>query len=213
MVSKLFALFLLLGTEWVLWILVFCSLLSMAVFIERMKYLTKQEKIGRILWNDFLSHWQKNGTPKDWKEQSDKMVREFPCPESRLLKKLAQRIETNPQIDTNKLQLQCSGQLTSERVSLDKFLPILGTLGNAAPFIGLFGTVLGIIKAFAELGVASNQSGLAGISGGLAEALVTTAVGLVVAIPCSLSYNYFQRKIKIIMSRAESVTDQILSND
>lgn len=75
---------------------------------------------------------------------------------------------------------------------LDRFLGILGTIGSTAPFIGLFGTVLGIIRAFSDLAVAAGASPAA-VADGIAEALVATAAGLFVAVPAVMAYNYFVR--------------------
>ncbi len=84
------------------------------------------------------------------------------------------------------------------KLLLEKRLGILATFGNNAPFIGLFGTVLGVLKAFHDLGV-SNEFGIKVVMEGISEALVATALGLFVAIPCVVAYNYFVRKIKTIL--------------
>ncbi len=84
------------------------------------------------------------------------------------------------------------------KLQLEKRLGILATFGNNAPFIGLFGTVLGVMKAFHDLGV-SNEFGIRVVMEGISEALVATALGLFVAIPCVMSYNFFVRKIKKIL--------------
>ncbi len=84
------------------------------------------------------------------------------------------------------------------KLSLEKRLGILATFGNNAPFIGLFGTVLGVMKAFHDLGV-SNEFGVKVVMEGISQALVATALGLFVAIPCVIAYNYFVRKIKTIL--------------
>ena len=87
---------------------------------------------------------------------------------------------------------------------------MLGTLGNNAPFIGLFGTVLGIIRAFADL--AAHPAAVAGAStvmAGISEALVATAVGLFVAIPAVLAYNIFQRLLKRVVGRSQSLGNAI----
>ncbi len=86
-------------------------------------------------------------------------------------------------------------KLKEERMKLDRFLPILGTLGNISPFIGLFGTVVGIIKAFRDL-AASGTGGPSVVAQGIAEALVSTAAGLLVAIPAAILYNYFMGRLK-----------------
>lgn len=84
------------------------------------------------------------------------------------------------------------------KLSLEKRLGILATLGNNAPFIGLFGTVLGIIQAFHDLGRAS-EFGVRIVMEGISEALVATALGLFVAIPSVIAYNYFVRRVKKIL--------------
>jgi biopolymer transport protein ExbB len=86
-------------------------------------------------------------------------------------------------------------KLKEERLKFERFLPVLGTLGNISPFIGLFGTVVGIIKAFRDL-AASGTGGPAVVAQGIAEALVSTAAGLLVAIPAAVLYNYFMGRLK-----------------
>jgi biopolymer transport protein ExbB len=79
-------------------------------------------------------------------------------------------------------------------LSLEMHLPILGTIGNIAPFVGLFGTVLGIIRAFKDLAL-SNTGGAAVVSQGIAEALIATAAGLFVAITAVIIFNGFQTRL------------------
>ncbi|MBI4060121.1 MAG: MotA/TolQ/ExbB proton channel family protein [Elusimicrobia bacterium] len=100
-------------------------------------------------------------------------------------------------------------KLKEERVKLERFLGILGTLGNVAPFIGLFGTVVGIIKAFRDL-AASGTGGPAVVARGIAEALVATAAGLLVAIPATIIYNYFMRRLKVITVDMEVASARLL---
>ncbi|MCK5218525.1 MotA/TolQ/ExbB proton channel family protein [bacterium] len=96
-----------------------------------------------------------------------------------------------------------------ERVKLERYLGVLGTLGNAAPFIGLFGTVVGIIKAFSDL-AASGSGGPTVVAAGIAEALVATAGGLAVAIPCVMIFNFFMRKVKTMSVEMEAVSTRYL---
>ena len=87
-----------------------------------------------------------------------------------------------------------SGYMIGHRQKLDQGLMILGTLGNNAPFIGLFGTVLGIIIAFRELAL-NPQGGASVVMRGISEALIATAVGLIVAIPAVMFHRYFRGRI------------------
>lgn len=82
----------------------------------------------------------------------------------------------------------------AELARLDRFLGVLGTTGSTAPFVGLFGTVLGIIRAFSDL-AASQGASPAAVADGIAEALVATAAGLFVAVPAVIAYNYFVRSV------------------
>lgn len=89
------------------------------------------------------------------------------------------------------------------KIILEKRLGVLATFGNNAPFIGLFGTVLGVINAFHTLSKGS-EFGVNAVMGGISEALVATAAGLFVAIPSVMAYNYFVRKIKMILLQIEA---------
>jgi biopolymer transport protein ExbB len=110
-----------------------------------------------------------------------------------------------------------AGALALERSRMERGLAFLGTLGNNAPFIGLLGTVIGIVEAFDVLGRPESLSAggsLApqGIMSSIAEALVATAVGLFVAIPAVAAFNYFQRRIATIMARSEALTNVVLAH-
>ena len=88
-----------------------------------------------------------------------------------------------------------AGGTKERRKGYESGLLFLGTLGNNAPFVGLFGTVLGIVTAFRELaGAAGNAAGMNNVMSGIAEALVATAVGILVALPAVIAYNVFQKK-------------------
>ncbi len=117
-------------------------------------------------------------------------------------RKFFKTLESSPNSNSWKAQKNFETFMENEKQHLEKGLPVLGTLGSTAPFIGLLGTILGIIKAFGELSVnALNTNKIMFL---LAEALILTAVGLAVAIPSVIAFNYFQRKVKqqITMIRA-----------
>lgn len=99
--------------------------------------------------------------------------------------------------------------LSDRRVELSKGLSVLATLGSNAPFIGLFGTVLGIIQSFGAL--ATSSAAMNQVIFSLAEALIATAVGLFVAIPAVVAYNLFSQKIRTAMAESESLRDLYLS--
>jgi biopolymer transport protein TolQ len=93
---------------------------------------------------------------------------------------------------------------------LEVYLPFLATTGNISPFIGLFGTVLGIIDAFHEIG-AQGTASIAAVAPGVSEALIATAAGLFTAIPAVMAYNYFLTRIRRTAFRMDSVTVELLS--
>ena len=105
-------------------------------------------------------------------------------------------------------------------MKLERRLAFLGTLGNNAPFIGLFGTVIGVVSAFEALGEPAKtplarpprSARAASRHGGIAEALVATAVGLAVAIPAVATYNFFQRMIKSTLANTEALTRMLLAH-
>src|SRR5262249_22970352 len=97
-----------------------------------------------------------------------------------------------------------AGAIESERVRYERGLAFLGTLGNNAPFVGLFGTVLGIVRAFRDLS-GSSLHGTQAVMAGIAQALVATGVGLLVALPAVATYNAFTRHVERSTSAAEVI--------
>ncbi|MBE8363535.1 MotA/TolQ/ExbB proton channel family protein [Leptospira borgpetersenii] len=103
------------------------------------------------------------------------------------------------------------GKIIGERVELENHLPILNTLGNNAPFIGLLGTVLGVIKAFYGLGTLGS-TGAEFVMRSISTALLATAAGLGVAIPVVMANNYFTRKLKVIQANLEILSKEFLAS-
>lgn len=105
------------------------------------------------------------------------------------------------------------GAQSAERMRLERRLAFLGTLGNNAPFVGLFGTVIGIVQAFDRLGATgATSSASASVMASISEALVATAIGLLVAIPAVAAFNAFQRVIKSKLASAEALTRTLLAH-
>ena len=98
----------------------------------------------------------------------------------------------------------------SEITRLEKYLTFLATTGSTSPFIGLFGTVWGIMTAFEGIGKTGSAS-LAVVAPGIAEALIATAIGLVAAIPAVMAYNHFQSKIRVLINEMDSFSTEFLN--
>jgi len=100
--------------------------------------------------------------------------------------------------------------INTEMTKMTQMVPFLATTGNTAPFIGLFGTVWGIMNSFHGIGLKGSAS-LAVVAPGISEALVATAVGLAVAIPAVIAFNYFTQKIRVIESELHSFAADFLN--
>jgi biopolymer transport protein ExbB/TolQ len=107
-------------------------------------------------------------------------------------------------------------EMHDRRGEVESGLLFLGTLGNNAPFIGLFGTVLGIVHSFRELGAANPAAGGSGnmdnVMNGIAEALISTAVGILVAIPAVVAYNVFSKRAQNIEANASALQNVVLAH-
>jgi biopolymer transport protein ExbB len=190
-----------LGSGWVLWLLVFLSVLSVAVMVERALAMA-----GRLNDFDAVSEKLRAALVQGDSKAARDLLGVPRCPEVRVA---LVGLDELPRGLTAAVEAMASAR-SRERLSLEKHLGILGTLGNNAPFIGLFGTVLGIIKAFADL--AKNQGGGAAVvMAGIAEALVATAVGLLVALPAVVAFNIFQGRIRRTMGRVDALAHMVLT--
>ena len=99
----------------------------------------------------------------------------------------------------------------SQLARLESYLPFLATTGNITPFVGLLGTVMGIIDAFREIG-AQGTASIAAVAPGVAEALIATAAGLFTAIPAVIAYNYFLSRIRRTAFRLDTVTIELMTS-
>jgi biopolymer transport protein ExbB len=196
--------FTLIGGDWVLWILIFASILSVTVMIERLIYFWRNRTpIERFIeaFADRLGRDDVNGAAA--------LADMTKGAEARIAKVGLAHFSDGEQVAE---EMMASRKVT-ERLRLEKYLMILGTMGNNAPFFGLFGTVLGIIKAFHDLGQAgSNAAGATTVMSGISEALVATAMGLLVAIPAVIAYNYFNPKVKEFAANSETIERIILAH-
>jgi biopolymer transport protein ExbB len=183
------------SAEWVLWLLVALSVASFAVMLERAVFFGSQ----RLRDGDQLARWLASGELDRARAALEGQTGLEAVVVREMLRAVPQGADTVEEV--------LLSVLARERARYERFLPFLGTLGSNAPFVGLFGTVLGIIKAFNDLGAvaikgsAIQQTVMAGIS----EALVATAVGLGVAIPAVVAYNAFTRWLKTLVNRTQAL--------
>jgi biopolymer transport protein ExbB len=191
--------FALLGAGWVLWLLVGLSMFCMAVAVERGIYLALNTTPSGAL-QEGLERFIKSGDAAAFREDLDKLR----GMEARVL---AAGVEASLESGTASAEEAISGTLIFERQRLGRMLIVLGTTGSNAPFIGLFGTVLGIIKAFNDLSLNTDESASA-VMAGISEA---TAIGLMVAIPAVVLYNIFQKRNKDLIARTESLSHLVLA--
>ena len=193
--------FTLFGSEWVLWLLIFLSVLSVAVMVERGIAMS-----GRLRDFESVSEKLHKALASGDVKVARAILGDGGSPEARVA---LVGLDELPRGSNAAVEAMASAR-ARERLMLEKHLGILGTLGNNAPFIGLFGTVLGIIKAFADL--AKNQGGGAAVvMAGIADALVATAVGLLVALPAVVAFNVFQGRIRRTMGRVDTLAHLILT--
>ena len=101
--------------------------------------------------------------------------------------------------------------MANEVTTLESMTPFLATVGSTGPFIGLFGTVYGIMHAFLQLSGSQDQSTIDRVGPGIAEALFTTAVGLVAAVPAVIGFNYFVRQIRVISNEMDVFGNDFLN--
>ena len=191
----------LLGSEWILYLLLALSVFSIATMVERLRYFSRnsgdgeelRSKLGKLLDRDDLSG-------------AAKLLDASRTVEGRLAREALRWADSGPEAMADAVD----SELLRLKKELERGLNFLGTLGNNAPFVGLFGTVLGVIMAFSTLGKGGqNNSPMGGVMSAIAEALVATGVGLFVALPAVVAYNVIQKRIGEVETDAQSLTKLI----
>jgi len=196
-----------LGATPIMYLMIALSVVSVAIMIERAWFFTMVSeniaKLAEALGQRLNAH--------DLKGASD-LVAASKSAEAAIvaagLKQLNRGAEAAEEAMASATALQ--------RMRLERRLAFLGTVGNNAPFVGLLGTVIGIVQAFDKLQGAGSSSGMgagpaADVMGSIAEALVATAIGLVVAIPAVAAFNYFQRRIRATVANSDALIHIVLA--
>jgi len=180
------------GAEWVMWLLIGLSVVSVSVMVERWWFHLRRKPDMDRLFGAIAGR--------------DAQAASGPSIEAAVVRDLL-RVTGS---DRGRMDAERAASVQRERGGYERGLSFLGTLGNNAPFVGLFGTVLGIIKAFADL--ATNvQGGAQVVMAGISEALVATAIGLAVALPAVVAFNVFKGKTKEAYRRVDVLAEAAMA--
>ncbi len=204
MLSHLFLGLSLVGAEWVLYLLLILSVFSVSLMLERVIFYAQASK-GLDAFRETVRKAASEGRMEIASQAAlarmAKMSKSAPDLETQMVAAL---LSHNRGKGTDVLLEVAGDSVVRARIDWERNLSMLATIGSNAPFIGLFGTVLGIIKAFHDL---SQQAGTGAqtVTSGISEALVATAIGLLVAIPAVIAFNLFQRRVKRALGEAEAL--------
>jgi biopolymer transport protein TolQ len=210
--------------QFVLLLLLFFSITSWAIIIIKYHYIKRAYKESAFFADLFWKSRDLSNAFRQAKElQGSPTARIFRIGYVEL-KKTSQASEPAEQGAINEKQASISNRfagmdnikralrraINTETTRMSQMVPFLATTGNTTPFIGLFGTVWGIMNSFHSIGLKGSAS-LAVVAPGISEALVATAAGLAVAIPAVIAFNYFMQKIRILESELHSFSADFLN--
>lgn len=200
MTQSIFQLFTRAGAEWVMYLLVGLSVASIAVILERgVFFLRRGSPIKGLLLL--------------LKEGRLKEARLLLSGLEGLLPEVARAALDAAEGGPSAVQEAVACAIAEGRPAYERGLSFLGTLGNNAPFLGLFGTVVGIIRAFSDLAVGGPRgAGAAAVMSGISEALVATAIGIFVAIPAVVGFNAYMRRLRTLTTRGEAIGHALASH-
>ncbi|MFB6265119.1 MAG: MotA/TolQ/ExbB proton channel family protein [Bradymonadaceae bacterium] len=192
------------GAGWVLWLLFALSIGSVVVVIERWLFFRRKSADVEALAAELDCHLGDGDV-----EGALDAIRPMNSVGASVVRAGLKLADRGPEAVDRAME----SAKAIERKDLQDRLAYLGTLGNNAPFIGLFGTVIGVILAFEELGKQAGSAGMAsaGVMGAVSEALVATAVGIGVALPAVAAHNYFQRRIAVLLDDADTLSNLVLA--
>jgi len=193
----------LLGSSWVMYLLLGLSVFSIGAMIERALYFRKRSDDADELGERLIALLEE-GNP----EGAKALLEKSPSVEASVLEPALRYLESGADAVSDAIE---SGMIRA-RLDLERGSTLLGTLGNNAPFIGLFGTVIGVIIAFQRLGSSQSSASMNAVMGGIAESLVATGVGLFVAIPAVVAYNIIQKRIGDIESNVSAIAKDLTAH-
>ena len=193
--------FALLGAGWVMWLLIGLSIVGLAIMLERIYFFSVTRDDVDALRRDIAARLGKGDLAGTRKRLENS--RSF---EAMVATAAVVASEDGPESAAERMQ----AEERMARLHMERNLAFLGTVGNNAPFVGLLGTVIGIIRAFHSLDDSQGKI-TAGLMADIGEALVATAIGILVALPAVASYNYFQRVIKTRLARGSALGNLVMA--
>ena len=184
-----------------IYLLMFCSVVSLAVIIERVLYYKRRSKVARpVLMDQIRQECVSNRA-----YEAIDLCRNADTPFSKVAVAGLNLNGHDEKVVSNAMERE----ITIETIKLERFTSIVATIGGTAVYVGLFGTVLGIMRAFADISKAGS-GGMEVVTTGISEALICTAAGLFVAIPAVVAYNYFMRKIDNFVVDMELAASELM---
>jgi len=189
-------------SEWVLYLLLGLSVLSIGVIIERVIFYRRHKVDADALRHDLIKALEAG----DFAAAADVLKKHDALETNSVLAGL-QAYQRGP----DSVEDLVSGALGREKARYEKRLGLLATLASNAPYIGLFGTVLGIIRSFKDLSVNMSEAS-SSVMSGISEALLATAIGLLVAIPAVIANNVFKGWVKTSVAECEMLARIVLSD-
>lgn len=184
-----------------MYILLFCSFLSITILLERIFYYRKRSRTKRSEFMTGIKRALKSGNI----ERAMEICKDTDAPFSNVIYSGLELHDHHEKEISNAMERE----ITVETTKLERFTSIVGTIGNTAVYIGLFGTVLGIIRAFHDI-AAAGAGGMSIVIGGVAEALVCTAMGLLVAVPAVIAFNYFIKRVEHFINDMELCASEFI---
>jgi biopolymer transport protein ExbB len=203
MLSHLFLGLSLIGAEWVLYLLLILSVYSITLIVERALFYRDASR-GIQAFRAKIRETAASGQLTQLGQIADARLKERKGKSPDLETEMASAMIAHGKASPDILLEVAQDAVLRTRLQWEKNLSVLATIGSNAPFVGLFGTVLGIIKAFHDLSQQA-ATGASTVTSGISEALVATAIGLLVAIPAAIAFNLYQRRVKTALSEAESL--------
>lgn len=194
--------FAMLGAGWVMWLLIGLSIVCLAIMMERLYFFASTSDDIDSLRKDLLRLLRDGDLAG-----ARKRMGESRSIEAAIANAALESSEDGSEAANERL----AGEQQIAKLDMERNLVVLGTVGNNAPFVGLLGTVIGIIRAFHSLNESEGQV-TAGLMAEVGEALVATAIGILVAIPAVAAFNYFQRVIKSRIGRSQALGSVVLSH-